>query len=397
MRNIGKQHAVFGLIGTGGISSSQHLPNLLRAAHVRLKTICDMDAALLRSIQQKFHVAHATTDYKAVLADPEIDAVLIATGAASHPQVTQEALKAGKHVYVEKPLAESEAECHDVVESWRNSGKLAVMGLNRRLAPATEQAMQILAAHDGAFNIHYRIADAYWQWGKDNPPGERVIHELCHVFDLLRYMTRSEVVSVYCVESRADDESILLKFESGCVASIMSSGHVEYDMPKECIEVIVDRGGFFINDFAELQTFGLNDFDPIYRFAGHVNTGRDDAHEQLFASYGADAMMILRRWRQQQAVKLGELQRRAPGHPAQVALEQYIHDYAAGVNYMMDKGWLHALEHFARCILDGELSKLATPEDGMRAAAITEACIRSRRCGQPVFLESRDRVGATQR
>lgn len=301
--------------------------------------------------------------------------------------LTTEALAAGKHVYVEKPLAETEAECHQVVEAWRDSGKVAAVGFNRRLAPAIEKAVEIIATHKGAYNIHYRIADAYWQWGKDNPPGQRIMHELCHIFDLMRYLTASEVTSVHCVQSRPDDESILLTFDSGCVATIMSSGHVEYDMPKENLEVIVDRGGFFIDDYVELRTFGLRDFEPVYRFAGHVNPGRDDAHEKLFAAFGSDAMRILRLWSQHQAQKLEELRRRAPGSAAQLALEHYIHDYAAGVNYTMDKGWLHALEHFAHGILGGgELTKLATPEDGMKAARITEACIRSRKLGQVVSL-----------
>lgn len=394
-----KNQVVFGVIGTGGISGAQHLPNLCRAAHIRLKTVCDLDETVLRSAQQKFRVPHATTQYKELLADADIDAVVIATGEKTHARLTREALEAGKHVYVEKPLASTEHECQSVVDAWRDSGQMAVVGFNRRLAPATEQALAVIQSH-GIFNVHYRIADAYWQWGRNNPPGERVTHELCHIFDLLRYLTGSEVASVYCVESRADDESIVLKFESGCVASIMSSGHVEYDMPKESIEVIVDRGGFIITDFVEMQTYGLKDFDPIYRFAGHVNPGRDDAHEQLFAGYGAEAMAVLRRWRQHQAQKLEELRRRAPGgggFPAQLALEHYINDYAAGVNYMMDKGWLGALEHFARCILDGELTRLATPEDGLRAARVTEACIRSRKCGQVVTLKHPAGVATEQK
>ena len=383
-----KAKAVFGLIGTGGISQTQHLPNLSRAAHVRLKTVCDLDSGRLYEQQRAFEVPHATTDYRTVLADPEIDAVVIATSPSNHARLALDAINAGKHVYVEKPLAPTVEECRPVVEAWRASDSMVVVGLNRRMAPSTEQAIRILAAHGGPFNIHYRIADAYWEWGMDNPPGQRVLHELCHIFDLLRYLTHSEATSVYCVESRPDDEAILLKFDSGCVATIMSTGNVEYDMPKESLEVIVDRGGFIVTDFVELRTFGLDDFEPVYRFPGHVRPGRDDFHAQLFAAYGADAMTILRRLRRHQAARLSEMKRRNPAPPAQQALERYIDEYAANVNYMMDKGWLHAMEHFAVSILKGRLARLATPEDGLRAAVITEACIRSRSLGQAVPLES---------
>lgn len=67
-----RNQVVFGVIGTGGISVSQHLPNLCRAAHIRLKTVCDLDESLLRSAQQKFRIPHATTQYKTLLDDAEI-------------------------------------------------------------------------------------------------------------------------------------------------------------------------------------------------------------------------------------------------------------------------------------------------------------------------------------
>ena len=73
------ERVVFGLIGTGGIAQSQHLPNLARAPHVSLKTVCDVREDVLSEVQRKYAVPHATTDYWQLLADPEIQAVVVAT------------------------------------------------------------------------------------------------------------------------------------------------------------------------------------------------------------------------------------------------------------------------------------------------------------------------------
>ena len=87
--------ATFGLIGTGGIARSQHLPNLTRAPHIYLKTVCDLKEDSLHEMQEHYHVPNGTTCHKELLSDPEIDAVLIATKADAHVPLTIEALEAG--------------------------------------------------------------------------------------------------------------------------------------------------------------------------------------------------------------------------------------------------------------------------------------------------------------
>lgn len=117
------QQAVFGIIGAGGIAQSQHLPNIMRAPHARLKTLCDVRADVLHEMQDKYNVPHAVEDYKALLADPGIDAVIVATREDMQALLTIEALGAGKHVYVEKPLATTPAEAARVAKAQEKSGK----------------------------------------------------------------------------------------------------------------------------------------------------------------------------------------------------------------------------------------------------------------------------------
>lgn len=360
----------FALVGTGGISQSQHLPNLQRASHVRLKTVCDLNEELLNAARDRYQIPAATRSFQEALDDPEIEAVLIATRAESHAPLSIEALNAGKHVYVEKPLAETEEECRKVMAAKEASGRELAVAFNRRMAPASQLSKQILRAHGGARNIHYRIADSYYIWGKANgfPPGTRVLHEVCHVFDLLRFLTESEVTEIHCLASRDDDESMLLQFANGCVATILSSGYATYDMPKENLEVITELGSITVSDFVELRTFGLEDFQPVYRFAGHVHPDRDTTHRYLFESGGEESMLQLRNAYYTAWKKAAESTEHA----------EYFNHHAPSINYTMNKGWLEAVDHFAKCVLEGSPSQLATVEDGLQAARLCEAAIQSR-------------------
>lgn len=369
----------FALIGAGGISQSQHLPNLQRAPHIHLKTVCDLRPELLKTAQDRYDIPSATCSFKEVLADPEISAVLIATRAESHAALAIEALKAGKHVYVEKPLAESEKECRAVEAARTTSDKELAVAFNRRMAPAYQLAKKILRASGGAHNLHYRIADSFHIWGKANhfPPGSRVLHEVCHIFDLLRFLTESEVVSLHCLASRQDDEAMLLQFANGCVATILSSGYATYDMPKESLEVITELGSLTVSDYVELRTFGLKEFHPVYRFAGHTHPDRDHSHRYLFETGGEEMMLAFRKiyydtWKQAAT---------SPEH------NDYLQHHAPPVNYMMNKGWLESIDHFAHSILKGKPSRLATAEDGLEATRLCEAAIQSRKEKRIVHLQ----------
>lgn len=257
------------------------------------------------------------------------------------------------------------------------------MGFNRRFAPAYRKAREVLERDGGPKNLHYRIADEYWRWGAGYPPRVRVIHELGHVFDILRWLTRSEVASIYVIESRADDEAYALKFESGCVATIMNSGYATMDLPKERLEAIGTKGGVTVEDFVELRTYGYRDAAAVYRFAGHTHPDREYTHKHLLEKEGASALAALRRlgWEVREAVEhpaAGE----AP--PDAAERERYVRERSPHWNYMVDKGWLAAMDHFARCVLTGDVPENASAEDGYRASVLSHAAIRSRDSGAVV-------------
>ena len=373
--------ATFGIIGVGGIAQSQHLPNLTRAPHVRLKTLCDLREDLLGQMQAKYTVPETTADYRDILADVEIDAVVVATREDMQADLATAALNAGKHVYVEKPLADTPEKVEQVVAAQEASGKFAAVGFNRRMAPAYRKAREVIDADNGARNIHYRISDEYWSWGANLPPGSRVVHEICHIFDLMRFFTQADPVSIYCVDSRPDDEVFVLKFPE-CVASITDSGYVTMDLPKERLEIVGELGAVIVEEFVELRTYGYHNFDHVYRFAGHSHPDRDAAHKYLFEQGGADALHGMRRmgWEQRER---WHREQETPAADDRDELEHF-QQRAPHWNYMVDKGWLRAIDHFAQCVLSGQQPQLAAARDGLWSARMTAAAIESRESGEVV-------------
>ncbi|NLF59570.1 MAG: Gfo/Idh/MocA family oxidoreductase [Lentisphaerae bacterium] len=362
------------VIGTGDLAQSQHLPNIRQSKLAELAALCDLNHELLQRLGRQYPSAKQSTDYQELLADPGIDGVVIATREDTHVPLTVEALQAGKHVYVEKPLAETPEECNKVVEARAASGKCVIVGMNRRCAPAYVMARNLLLENGGARNLFYRIADTYsFGWGKRFGQGNRMLHELCHIFDILRYFADSEVAEVYCRSQRDDDESILLTFHSGCTACILSSGFASYTVPKEHFEVIAEAGMLIVEEFVELRSFGLSSTPDLVKFfPGHSHPDHNGQHVQLFAQKGYPALLKFR----------GEIAAKI----ADPSLPEAERKTLPLLNYSVDKGWQGAIDHFADIILNGSRQYAASEIDGLRASEITTAALKSRQTKKPVTL-----------
>lgn len=381
--------AQLAIIGCGGLAQSQHIPNLFKIDNAELHTLCDLRKEVLDHVGDYYGVSRRETDCAKVLNNPEIDGVIIVTREDSHVPLTLEALNAGKHVYVEKPLAQTAFECGRVIEAQEKSGKIVAVGMNRRMAPAYRYAKELLWRHGaGPKNMFYRIADSYsLDWGKPFGQGQRVVHEICHIFDLMRFFAGSEVKSVYCVASRPDDELIAMQFESGVIATIMGSGYVNSNMPKEHFEAIADIGGLTVDDFAEVRQYSLDKSAPASKtFAGHSHPMHDLMHEQLLEELGDAGMRAVRKISWDCLERFKELE--AAGHTDSAEYKR-LKDFTEKMplrNYFMDKGWRRAIEDFAEAILTGRNFQGANAFDGLQAARITEAVIQSRNSGIPVKL-----------
>lgn len=383
-----KKKANIAIIGTGALAQGQHLPNMFKLDNAELYAICDRDRKLLDQIGDEYGVDRRETDHRKILNNPEIDGVIIVTKADSHMPLTVEALKAGKHVYVEKPLAETEEECHKITEAQKETGKLVAVGMNRRMAPAYRYAKELLWKQGGPKNMFYRISDAYSiQWGIYLGKGNRMFHETCHIFDIMRFFADSEVKSVYCLSVRPDDEQIMLEFESGTVGTIMSSGYVKKDMPKEHFEAIAEVGGLTIEDFSEVRQYSLDKTAPgCKNFAGHNHPKYEFLPEFLLRELGADAMRAIRKIGMESQERFAELEAAGKTDCAEYRQLKAAIKKMVYYNYFMDKGWTDAIKDFAEAILNSRDFQGATAYDGLQAIRLTEAAIKSRESKQVVIL-----------
>jgi len=121
-----------GIIGTGGIAANQHMPALAKQPDVKILAVADVNEQAAKNAAERFEVKHVFSDYKKLLEMDEIDAVHVCTPNDMHMPPTVEALNAGKHVMVEKPIARNADEGAKMVEAARKSGKKLMVAQNVR-------------------------------------------------------------------------------------------------------------------------------------------------------------------------------------------------------------------------------------------------------------------------
>jgi predicted dehydrogenase len=141
-----------GVIGCGEIAQLMHLPYLHELAAFRIAALCDISPGTVAGVGEHYGVAARYTDHRALLADPGVDAVVICT--YDHGAIVADALAAGKHVLVEKPLAFTPAEARPLVEAAERSGKVALVGYMKFYDPGYELGLQRLAALGRPKSIH---------------------------------------------------------------------------------------------------------------------------------------------------------------------------------------------------------------------------------------------------
>ncbi|SEN65792.1 Gfo/Idh/MocA family protein [Lihuaxuella thermophila] len=156
-----------GVIGTGSISDL-HLGAYQKNEHATILAVCDLNEQRAKEKAEKYGASRVYTDYRALLADPEIDAVSICTWNHSHAEISIAALNAGKHVLVEKPLSVTVEEAIRVEEAVEKTGRLLQVGFVRRYAANTRILKQFIDAGDLG-EIYYAKASCLRRLG--NPGG----------------------------------------------------------------------------------------------------------------------------------------------------------------------------------------------------------------------------------
>lgn len=246
-----------GFIGMGNYAKGVLLPAVSKGKGVVLTRVATSTGISAGHAGEKYGFAVIATDPEAVIGAEDTDTVFIATRHDTHARLAAAALRAGKHVFCEKPLAMSDAELGEVVAAAEAAQGILTVGFNRRFAPQLIEAKNYLAPRTGPLVMLYRInagAIPGESWIQREEGGGRIIGEVCHFVDALTFLSGSLPVEVSAVSARDHDDaaSMLIKFADGSTGTIVYSSLGDPSLPKEMIEVFVAGCVVQLDDFRRL-------------------------------------------------------------------------------------------------------------------------------------------------
>ena len=244
-----------GVIGAGRIGRL-HIEHLAQSIpEVELIAICSLDAVGIESLTKQFNIPKTTIDYTALLADPRIDAVLVASSTDTHVEISQAAAKAGKHVFCEKPISLDLEQIDETLTIVEKAGVKFQVGFNRRFDASFARIREAVASGEIGEPHIMRITSR----DPSPPPIEYVkvsggifLDMTIHDFDMARYLIGDEVVEVYATggvrvdpkigeAGDIDTTVITLRFQNGVIATIDNSREAVYGYDQR-VEVFGSKG-----------------------------------------------------------------------------------------------------------------------------------------------------------
>lgn len=352
MNNANERHRIrLGFIGCGRATSELHLPALQRVPRIEISALADSCDQRLRSTADRFNVVARYTDNLRLLDDPEIDAVAVCVPPQHHVELALAVLDAGKHLFVEKPLALSVADCDRLIERAAQSPCKSQVGLNFRQHGLVRQARGMIGRGElgdiellrCCFTSATRRRYDLPAWRNRRESGGGVLTEVAtHHFDLWRFLLGSEVKEVF-VNCRSDETEDL----SAAVTARMTNG--------VCVSAVFSERTYGNN---ELEVFGLNGWLGL-------NLYRFDGLESASTLHHAGDLRL----------RLGKLWHTLTALPGAVSARLRGGDFL--LTYQ--RQW----QRFANAILgDGPID--ATLEDGRAAVSVASAAVKSAVTGRPV-------------
>jgi predicted dehydrogenase/threonine dehydrogenase-like Zn-dependent dehydrogenase len=279
-----KGEGVIGIIGAGNFTSAMILPCLKRNS-AKVKYISSSTGLTGTVLAKKYNVSNSTTENDNIFKDKEVDLVFITTRHNSHAALAIEALRNGKNIFIEKPLALNKEELDKVIEAYKQSGKTITVGFNRRFAPLAAEMKKALGNANTPMNIVATMNAGFIPskvWIHDmEVGGGRIIGEACHFIDLITYLSGSKVKSV-CMnalgtqpEENTDNASIFLKYENGTNAVINYFANGSKAYAKERIEVYHQERTLVLDNWRKLKGYGFNNFNS-------ASSAQDKGHQNQF-------------------------------------------------------------------------------------------------------------------
>ena len=254
-----------GVLGAGMFANSVLLPAIKKAGDIELVGIASSGGLHAQHSGKKFDFQYATSDDDEIINDPSINTVAILTRHDTHAELVVSALKAGKHVFVEKPLAINNTQLSAIRKHLIKADHcLLTAGFNRRFAPLAQQLQSLVSNLHEPKYIHYRVNAGLIplnHWTHDpEVGGGRIIGEGCHFVDFITFLIGAPPVSVtaHALSNngryREDNVSMTFTFPDGSIGIVDYLANGDKSFPKERVEVFCGGQVAVLDDFISLQT-----------------------------------------------------------------------------------------------------------------------------------------------
>ena len=286
-----------GFIGAGSFAQSYLIPNV-KSWGASLDTVVTSKGITSKNVGEKFGFNICSAEIDDITGKKEINTIFIATPHSSHANQVIQSLKAGKNVFVEKPLAITEEELCEVIETKAINNFPLMVGFNRRFAPICVSIKKEFENSSEPLVINIRVNAGFIpkdHWTQIAEVGAgRIIGEICHFVDLMQFFTGSIPVKVYadCIESnndklKLDDNiAIVIKFKNGSIGNLTYVANGDKSLPKELIEIFGAGKAAVINDFQNgtlfannksttLKSSGKGHQQEVHAFLNALKEGKD--------------------------------------------------------------------------------------------------------------------------
>jgi len=259
-----------GIVGASSFVQSVHLPNLKQIKNCHIRAVMSRTGTAASALGQQYQSAYVTTDYEELLADDTINLILISTRHNQHGNQVLRALQAGKHVFVEKPLAVTTQEL-DKIRHFYQAQKtknlpLLMTGFNRRFSPIMTKLKKEIEKHQTPLIINYQmnagfISKDHWIQGSEG--AGRNIGEACHIYDLFSFLIDSPVISVTAKSIHpqssqwlANDNFVAtIQYENGSLATLLYTSQGSKACSKERLDLYVDGCVYTMDDYKTLDRY----------------------------------------------------------------------------------------------------------------------------------------------
>jgi predicted dehydrogenase/threonine dehydrogenase-like Zn-dependent dehydrogenase len=274
------------IIGAGPFAKQVHIPNFKRLpTKFNLYALMSRNGLNTKNTAKNNDFNFCTTSYDDILNDKNVDLVFITSNHKSHAKYVLEALKAGKNVFVEKPLAINKTEL-DKIKNFYNSNEnqhkpMLTVGFNRRFSDYANKIKSLTKKSNQPLFIHYRMNAGF----KDTKSlifdeGGRIVGEACHIIDLMSFITESKLKSISWDSLspnnsqflKDDNKSIILKYQNGSICTIHYFAVGSNLLEKEYMEIHFENKTIILNDYKSLSTLGIDfeKFETEKSEKGHI-------------------------------------------------------------------------------------------------------------------------------